>query len=180
MQLAATSPIIRYRDADHGDIVIFSDGYQRIAYGIKAFSQDKADRHEYLVDLGSPDQDEKDIPTLQDASGFENQSVINISECCRFSPSLNPADLMPTLPTGLQVCGVAFILENQILLGLTHQYRGSIQRITYVDIKTGELRGEPDHSHLLATRRWRLVDPTDNEQSKILFEFERKSSPEQT
>ena len=81
---------------------------------------------------------------------------------------------------GQQGCGVAFILENQILLGLTHQYRGNFRRITYVDVETGELRGEPDHSHLFATRRWRLVDPTDNEQSKILFEFEGKSSPEQT
>ncbi len=180
MQLAATFHLLRYRDADHGSIVLISDGYRRIAYGIKAFSQDKADRHEYLVDLGSPGHDEKDIPALEDASGLENESVIDISEYCRFSPSLNPADMMPAFPTGQQSCGVAFILENQILLGLTHRYRSSFRRITYVNVETGELLSEPDHSHLFATRRWYLVDPTDDEQSKILFKFEANSSPERT
>ncbi len=96
---------------------------------------------------------------------------MDISANCKFEPSLRPEDLVVEFPSRRESRGLAFLLQDRVLLGVVASYRGPRWECAYLDIGTGEIlqRIETDRAHV--TRRWRIVRHREERDVEVMTEF---------
>ena len=163
----------QFNQADYGSLLIATIAQKGIVRGLKAFATDDKDRVDYFVTLGPLTEYEGKgkVPAVYDPIALRNRPVVDITNSCRFLPSLAPNDILPELPSTANSLGLAFLLEDSILLGVRFSTGGGSWSTSYLNMETGELLPQIEHDHVYATRRWRLVSTSQHGEATSLFEF---------
>ena len=140
---------------------------------IKARAEvNKGELDDFFVIVGPFDNETGQFPTLHHHDALYTDSVLEMIDGYRISPSLSPDDFLLELPLADDLNGVILILQdNQILMSVANfDSAGRIHR-RWLDVGTGEILLPIRPTDYIITRRWWITAPVENSAPETIFEF---------
>lgn len=174
MELRRGCSVITLGKADHGSLLIVKSQSDDIVRGIKAYLEHDNEKLERFITVGPFGEGKINYPCLYNLTEyFPNQTALDISGSCVFTPSLAPEDLTEVHPYTNYYIGCVFFCPEKTFLGFsTPGPEGYRWEMGYLNLETGQIIPRIEDRRVIISRKWRLVEKTETSDPKVLFEHE--------